>query len=150
MSNTRYLSLDYGERRIGVAVSDESKKYSFSRDFLINDSGFMGNLLSLIKGESIERIIIGYPLNLKSEKTAVTEKVENFKKELEKLLTKNSLEVKIVFYDERFTSSLARENMLSSGLKKSKRKDKGIIDSISAQIILQDYLDRKQRFPDEE
>ena len=150
MSNTRYLSLDYGERRVGVAVSDESKKYSFSRDFLINDSGFMGNLLSLIKAENIERVIIGYPLNLKSEKTDVTEKVENFKGELEKLLAKNSPGVKVEFYDERFTSNLARENMLSSGLKKSKRRDKGIIDSISAQIILQDYLDRKQRFPDEE
>lgn len=146
MSNTKYLCLDYGDKRIGVAVSDEEKKFSFSRGILSNDSGLFGNLLSLIRGENIEKIILGYPLNLRSEKTELTEKVEKFKDKLEKLLQSNSIEADFEYFDERFTSKLARENILSSGLKKSKRQDKGLIDSVSAQIILQDYMDKKSKF----
>ena len=138
--------MDYGDKRIGVAVSDEEKKFSFSRGILSNDSALSGNLLSLIRSENIEKIILGYPLNLRSERTELTEKVEKFKDTLEKLLQKNSTEADFEYYDERFTSKLARENILSSGLKKSKRQDKGLIDSVSAQIILQDYLDKKSKF----
>lgn len=147
MSTTRYLCLDYGEKRIGVAVSDESKSFSFSRGVLGNDPGLENNILSMIRTENIEKIILGYPLDLRSEKTEVTKKVEEFKGKLEKLLEKNSIIADIEYYDERLTSRLARESMLSSGLKKSKRRDKGLIDSISAQIILQDYLDKKKNFP---
>lgn len=146
MSNTKYLCLDYGDKRIGVAVSDEEKKFSFSRGILSNDPGLSGNLLSLIRSENIEKIILGYPTNLKSERTELTEKVEKFKDMLEKLLQKNSIEADFEYFDERFTSKLARENILSSGLRKSKRQDKGLIDSVSAQIILQDYLDKKSKF----
>lgn len=138
--------MDYGDKRIGVAVSDEEKRFSFSRGILNNDSGLPGNLLSLIRSENIEKIILGYPLNLRSEKTELTEKVEKFKDKLEKLLEKNSIEADFDYFDERFTSKLALENILSSGLKKSKRQDKGLIDSVSAQIILQDYLDKKSKF----
>lgn len=147
MSNTRYLCLDYGEKRIGVAVSDESKSYSFSRGVLSNDSGLEGILLSMIDTENIEKIVLGYPLDLSSEKTEVTLKVEEFKEKLEKLLAKHSKVADIEYFDERLSSRLARENMLSSGLKKSKRRDKGLIDSISAQIILQDFLDKRKNFP---
>lgn len=148
MSNTKYLCLDYGEKRIGVAVSDESKSYSFSRDVLGNDGGLEAGILSIVRTENIEKIILGYPLDLNSEKTEVTIKVEEFKGKLEKLLSKHSINADIEYFDERLTSRLARENMLSSGLKKSKRRDKGLIDSISAQIILQDYLDKKKNFPE--
>ena len=138
--------MDYGDKRIGVAVSDEEKKFSFSRGILSNDSGLNGNLLSLVKDEHIEKIILGYPLNLKSEKTELTKKVKKFKEKLEKLLVKNSIEADFEYFDERFTSKIARENILSSGLRKSRRQDKGLIDSVSAQIILQDYLDKKKKF----
>ncbi|MCB0723697.1 MAG: Holliday junction resolvase RuvX [Ignavibacteriae bacterium] len=137
--------MDYGDKRIGVAVSDTDKQYSFQRGILSNDSGLDGNLLELIRGENIEKIILGYPLNLRSEKTELTEKVEQFRAKLEKLLEANSIKADFEFFDERFTSKLARENILSSGLSKKKRRDKGLIDSVSAQIILQDYLDSKQR-----
>lgn len=138
--------MDYGEKRIGVAVSDEEKKFSFSRGVLNNDSGLQGNLLTLIRGENIEKIILGYPLNLRSEKTELTIKVEQFRDRLEKLLTENSIHADFEYFDERFTSKLARENILSSGLSKTKRRDKGLIDSVSAQIILRDYLEKKSKF----
>ncbi len=142
--NTKYLAIDYGERRIGIAVTDENKKYSFSRDFLYNDSEILARLLSLIKEENAVRIIIGYPLNFKSEKTIQTLKTEEFRNNLDSYLKKNSIDAEIIFYDERFTSRIAESGILNSGMKKKKRQEKGLTDSISAQIILQDYIDSQK------
>jgi putative Holliday junction resolvase len=136
------MGIDYGSQRVGVAVTDEEKKYSFSRDFLINDKHLIQNILKFIKEENIIKIIIGYPTNLKSEKTKQTIEVEMFSKKLNDSITSNGLKAEIVYMDERFTSKIAEYNLFSSGLKKKKRQEKGLIDSISAQIILQDYLDK--------
>ena len=140
--NTKYLAVDYGEKRVGIAVSDESKKYSFSREHLINDKKFLEKLLAVIIEENVSKIIIGYPLNFKSEKTIQTLKIEEFKNTLEKFLSGKSVKAEIIFFDERFTSSLAQNSVLNSGLNKKKRQEKGRVDSISAQIILQDYIDK--------
>ena len=140
--NKKYLALDYGEKRVGIAVSDESKKYSFARDYLINDNSFQEKLIHLITEEQISKIIIGYPLNFKSEKTIQTLKTEEFKSRLEKLLTDKSITAEIIFFDEIFTSKLAENRIMNSGMKKKKRQEKGLVDSESAQIILQDYIDR--------
>lgn len=138
---TRYLAIDYGEKRVGIAVSDEDKKYSFSRDYIFNDKSFFEKLEAVLRNENISRIIVGYPLNFNSEKTIQTLKVEQFKTELQKFLISKSLNIEICFFDERLTSRIASQSILDSGLKKSKRREKGLVDSISAQIILQDYLD---------
>lgn len=144
MTGTKYLALDHGSKRVGIAVSDEEKKYSFSRDHLNNDANLFNSLLKLIKEESVERIILGYPLNLKSEKTIQTEAVENFQTLLEEFLRKNSLDISIERYDERFTSGIAESNIRDSGLRRKKKHEKGLIDSVSAQIILQDYIDSRK------
>jgi putative holliday junction resolvase len=135
------MAIDFGSKRVGIAVSDESKKFSFSREHIINDKNLIPNILDFIKKENIEKIVIGYPLNLKSEKTAQTLETEQFSVKLKNHLTSNSIKAEIVFIDERFTSRIAQYNILSSGLSKKKRKDKGMTDSISAQILLQDYID---------
>lgn len=140
--SSKYLGIDYGEKRIGIAVSDENKKYSFSREHLLNDNKFFDRLISIIKEENIIKIIIGYPMNFKSEKTIQTLKTEEFKNNLEKLLNKNSLNTELIYFDERFTSKLAAESIFNSGMNKKKRQEKGRVDSISAQIILQDYIDK--------
>lgn len=139
---TKYLGIDYGSKRVGIAVSDENKKYSFSRDFIINDSKFFGNLIKVIIEEKIEKIVIGYPLNFKSEKTIQTEAVEKFRSELESRLKRNNIVAEIVYFDERLTSKIAQESILNSGLSRKKRQEKGRVDSISAQIILQDFIDK--------
>jgi len=138
---TKYLCIDYGLRRVGIAVSDEDKKYSFSRDFLYNNDSLFNKLLLLIKQENISKIILGYPLNFKSQKTAQTLEVENFKRKFETSLLENSINIDIELYDERFTSNIAKQHIISSGLKKKKRREKGLIDSTAAQIVLQDYID---------
>lgn len=145
LDKTKYLGIDYGLRRVGIAVSDENKKYSFSRDFLYNDNNLFIKLLSLIKQEKISKIILGYPLNLKSKKTSQTIAVEKFKQKLENILQKNSLTISVVLFDERLTSNLAKQSIISSGLKMKKRQNKGLVDSTAAQIILQDYLDNLAR-----
>jgi len=136
------MAIDFGSQRVGIAVSDESKKFSFSREHFKNDKNLFRNILEIIRSENIEKIIIGYPLNLKSEKTQQTLETEEFSKKLTNQLISNSLRAEIVFADERFTSKIARYNILSSGLSKKKRENKGMTDSISAQIILQDYIDK--------
>ncbi|HEY5535771.1 MAG TPA: Holliday junction resolvase RuvX [Ignavibacteria bacterium] len=136
------MGIDYGSKRIGIAVSDDTKKYSFSRDYLLNDKNIFSRLMELMKNEKIEKIIIGYPVNLKSEKTVQSVEVEEFSKILSDHIKSNSLKIEIIYEDERFTSKLAEHNIISSGLSKKKRQDKGLTDSISAQIILQGYLDK--------
>lgn len=140
-SETKYLGIDFGLKRIGISVSDGTKTFAFQRDYLFNDTNLMKSLLMIIKTENIERIVIGYPTKFSSEKTNITDDVEKFSSELKNLLEKENKVCGVVFFDERLTSSLAQYNLNSSGLSKKKRKDKGNIDTISAQIILQDYLD---------
>lgn len=142
--NSKYLAIDYGEKRVGIAISDEDKRYSFSREYIINDKNFYDNLMKIIIEENISRIIIGYPLNLYSQKTIQTLKVEEFKAGLENILNKKSIEAEILYYDERFTSRMAEDSIIRSGMSKKKRKDKGLVDTLSAQILLQDYIDKEK------
>jgi putative Holliday junction resolvase len=142
---SKYLAIDYGEKRIGIAISDFDKNIAFPRDHVLNDSKLFQKILVLIKEESIEKIILGYPINLNSEKTPQTLTVESFKTELEQFLSKNEIKTEVVLFDERLTSSIAESYMTEMGLKKSKRQEKGIIDSISAQVLLQGYLDKEKK-----
>lgn len=140
---TKFLGIDFGEKRVGIAVTDENKKYSFSREFIKNDINFFNNLLKIIGEEFISKIILGYPLNMKSEKTQQTLKVEEFRNKLEERLKNHSPEIDIIFFDERFTSSIAESYIRESPLKRTSRQNKGLVDSASAQIILQDYIDKQ-------
>ncbi|MDQ3194121.1 MAG: Holliday junction resolvase RuvX [Bacteroidota bacterium] len=144
MDNTRYLALDYGHKRVGTAVSDESKTFSFSREYILNEKDLLSRLLVIIQNENIEKIIIGHPLNLNSQKTIQTEAVEDFKSKLEEFLKKKSLSIEIILFDERFTSKIAECCIRNSGLSKQRKHEKGLIDSASAQIILQDYIDSEK------
>lgn len=139
--NSKYLGIDFGLKRIGIAISDTGKKFSFYRDYVLNNPEGYGKIVSIILNENVSKIIIGYPLNFKSEKTEITFSVEKFCSELKTLIAKQNKDVEILYFDERFTSSLAQENLIQSGLSKKKRRDKGILDSMAAKIILQDYLD---------
>ncbi|MDD5362333.1 MAG: Holliday junction resolvase RuvX [Ignavibacteria bacterium] len=139
--NTKYLGIDYGIKRIGLSISDTGKSFAFQRDYVYNDSNLMKTLMVLIKSENVNKIILGYPTRFNSEKTHITDDVEKFSAELKAAFIKESYECEVVFFDERLTSSLAQYNLANSGVSRKKQRDKGNIDSISAQIILQDYLD---------
>ncbi len=139
--NSKYLGLDFGLKRIGIAITDTEKKFSFYRDYVFNDKYAIDKIVEIIRQENVSKIILGYPLNFKSEKTEITLSVENFSSELKASLLKKETEAEIIYFDERFTSSISQDNLIQSGISKKKRRDKGILDSMSAKIILQDYLD---------
>lgn len=144
MIETKYLAVDFGLKRIGVAVSDSNKSFAFSRGYLNNNSNSLNDILELVKSENVVKIIVGYPLRFDSSKTHATIPVEKFANELKSKLQKNSFDCEVVFFDERFTSNIAKYHIANSGMKSSKRKAKGNIDALSAQIILQDFLDKEK------
>ena len=137
----KILGLDYGHVRIGVALSDDNKSIAFGKDIINNNSRMYDSLLKLIQHENVEKIILGYPLNLKGGKTESTLQVERFEGELKTNLLENNLNIDVIRWDERLTSKMAEQSLIASGMKKSKRRDKSNLDIISSALILQSYLD---------
>jgi putative holliday junction resolvase len=120
----RILGIDYGTKRIGLAVSDESQ--TLARELSIfSPQEFWQNIHGLIGSESIERIVIGLPLNMSGEQTGKTREVEEFSERLQQKVS-----VPTEFMDERLSSVMA-ENLPGG------RKD---VDSLAAQIILPTYV----------
>lgn len=141
----KYLALDFGVKRIGVAISDEHKLIAFPRDYFTNEKNVFEKIIDLVIKEKVSKIIIGLPLNFKSKETDITKKAKDFGNKLNLLIKLKKLNIEIIFFDERFTSSIAQNKMINSDYSKKNRREKGILDSLSAQIILQDYLDKEKR-----
>jgi putative Holliday junction resolvase len=127
---------------VGLAISDESQCFAFERGAITNDGKLLDRLYNFIKEEGAGKIVVGYPLNLKSEKTLQTLEVDKFIVSLQSFFLSKKEDIEIDTFDERFTSKMASDFIAGSSMKKSKRQNKSLIDSISAQIILQDYLDK--------
>ncbi len=141
----KIMGIDHGKVRIGVAVSDESSSIAFGREIILNNKDVFSKLKKFISDESITRIVIGYPLTLKGEKSEQTLSVEKFEAELKNALSVPPYNnITITLWDERFTSKLASDSMLESGMKRKKRQQKGNIDIISASLMLQSYLDSRK------
>ncbi|UOB18260.1 Holliday junction resolvase RuvX [Abyssalbus ytuae] len=134
----RILALDYGQKRTGVAVTDELQIIASGLTTVPTE-----NLLKFLKeytsGESVELILIGEPKQMNNNASESEVYIQKFIKELEKEIP--SIPYKRV--DERFTSKMAFQSMIQSGLKKKQRMNKGLIDEISATIILQSFLNLK-------
>ena len=135
----RILAIDYGKKRTGIAVTDEfqiiasglitvpsEEIFTFLKEYFIN--------------ENVEKVIVGEPKKLDgtpSQSTIyINQFIEKFKKEFPQMTLENA--------DERFTSKIAFQTMIDSGLKKKQRQNKALIDEIAATILLQDYLSRKR------
>lgn len=132
----RIMAIDYGERRVGLALCDPLRIFAYPFKTILNDANFRTNLLKLIKENSVCLILLGYPLKENGMKTDITEIVEKFKAELEALCS-----LPVILRDERYTSAIAKERIIESVTSKKKRRDKGLLDKNAACIILQDYLD---------
>ena len=131
----RILAIDYGKRRTGLAVSDPLKMIAGSLA-TIETPELFSFLKNYVEKENVEKIVIGYPKHLNNQPAEITAEIDNFAQ----ILKKEFPSVEIVFFDERFTSKMAFQTMLDSGISKTKRKNKALIDKISATIILQNYL----------
>lgn len=134
----RILSIDYGKKRTGLALSDPLQIIASGLD-TINTPNLMSYLKNLMTKEPIETIILGYPLNLNGEETDATKPVEAF----EKRIKKQFQNVNIVRVDERYTSKEAFQAMIDGGVKKKNRRNKALIDKVSATILLQNYMENK-------
>ncbi|MEL7532323.1 MAG: Holliday junction resolvase RuvX [Bacteroidota bacterium] len=131
----RIISIDYGAKRTGLAWTDPMQIIATgigSFDTAILDD----KLKELIEKEAIEAIVLGYPTRMDGSDSHVTEEVRALKLKLEKAYP----EIKLHLVDERFSSQIAKQTMLQGGLKKKKRKDKHLVNEISAVVILQDFM----------
>ena len=131
----RILSIDYGRKRTGIAVTDPLQLIAGGLA-TVATSQLYDWLQDYIAREPVERIIIGEPRQPNGQPSENLARVQEFVSRWRKHVP----DVPIEFYDERFTSVLAHQAMLEGGLKKKARQDKALVDEISATIILQDYM----------
>jgi len=130
----KFIGIDYGMRRVGIAISDDSGKIALPLKTIEgNDFIFLNSIKEIIAEKGIEKIVLGLPLNLSGEESPMSQKVRKFAEKL------NYNEMTIIFWDERLTTTEAHRALHEMNKKPSHhRKD---IDLISATLILQSYLD---------
>ena len=134
----KILAIDYGKKRIGIAISDSKKSIAFPLKTIVNKEIFF-YLKEIIQTEKIEAIVLGEPKSLNNKGNILFLEVIKFKK---KIISLFSLPVYLV--DERFTSKIASKIILDANIKKMKRRDKSLIDKVSASLILETYLKKKK------
>ena len=135
----RILSIDYGKKRTGIAVTDPLQLIAGGLA-TVSTSELFEWLKGYIAKETVERIVIGEPRQPNGQPSENLQRVQQFVNRWRKAVP----EVPVEYYDERFTSVLAHQAMLQGGLKKKARQDKALVDEISATIILEDYLRSKK------
>lgn len=133
---TRFLGIDFGLKRIGIAVSDPLHTFAYSLTTLQNDSTLLKKLSDIIHSKNIKIIVLGVPSDEKTSGTSIVNEVKKFKDQLIK-----EFNLDVIEWDETFTSVMAKDRIIESVNKKKKRKSKELIDMNSASIILQEYID---------
>ena len=136
---TRLLALDYGTKRVGIAVTDELQLIA-SGLCTVRTHDCMDFLIEYLSKESVSTIVMGMPKNLRNQNTDATSYVKGFAKQIRKQFP----EMKVELIDERFTSKIAFQSMIDSGLKKKARQDKALVDEVSATLILQSYMEQQK------
>ena len=135
----RIMAIDYGRKRTGIAVSDPLKIIANALTTVKSDEIYIF-LRNYQKNETIETIVVGYPKTLNNKGSEALVYINPFIKKL----CKEFPDILVEIIDERFTSKLANQAKIDGGLKKEKRKDKSLTDSISATIILQSYMEQQR------
>lgn len=136
----RILSIDYGKKRTGLAVTDPLQIIAGGLG-TVETSVLYEYIEAYFQREQVERIVIGKPMQPNGQPSENMVRVENFYNRWRKAHP----EIPIEYYDERFTSVLAHRAMIDGGVKKkTRRENKGLVDEISATIILQDYLQSRK------
>jgi putative Holliday junction resolvase len=134
----RILGIDYGLKRVGLSVSDTTQTIANGLKTLpVNE--LMNFLESYVEKENIVGFVVGYPKRMNNQPSESAQFIDHFLKHLKTRFPKIPVEL----MDERFTSKIAFQTMIDSGLRKKQRRNKALIDTISATIILQSYLDKR-------
>ena len=130
------LGIDYGTKRTGIAITDAVKIIA-SGLTTVSTSLLHDFIADLVLKDDIDCFVVGYPVNLDGKVTNNTMYVKNFIKKLSNTYPK----IPIYKVDERFTSKMAKKAILASGIKKKERRNKALVDEVSATIILQSFLE---------
>ena len=136
----RIVGIDYGRKRVGVAVSDPLGIFASPMD-TVPAAKIIDYLKKYAETESVTRFVVGYPVNMDNTPSEAAADVDIFLKNRAKAFPS----VPVTLEDERFTSVLAHRAMIGGGMKAKDRRDKSSVDKISAAIILQSYLDRNSK-----
>jgi len=135
----RVMAIDYGSKRVGIAVTDELQIIA-SGLTTVHSKDIISFLEDYFSKNEVECIVVGEAKDLKNNPAESARFIEPFVKHLQRKFK----DIRIERVDERFTSKMAFQTMIDSGLKKKARQNKGLIDEISATIILQSYLEQKR------
>ena len=136
----RIIGIDYGRKRVGVAVSDPLRIFASALD-TVPAAKIIDYIKNYAQKEAVVRFVVGYPVNMDNTPSEAASDVDRFLKQLAKAFPG----VPVSLEDERFTSGLAHRAMIEGGMKAKDRRDKMSVDKISAAIILQGWLDRNKK-----
>lgn len=137
----RILAIDYGQKRTGLAATDNLQMIA-NGITTVETKDLEKWIVDYMAKEDVSTIVVGKPTQMNGEDSENMRRIEPFYNRLKNLFP----DKEIVYHDERFTSVLAHKTILSSGIGKKARKNKALVDQISATIILQDYLETKRIF----
>lgn len=135
----RILAIDYGQKRVGLAVTDILHITANGLETVLVHE-VLDYLAKYIAREPVEKFVIGLPTQMNGKESDSMQLIRPFVVGLQRRFP----DIELIYVDERFTSVLAHKTMLEAGLKKKNRQNKGLVDKISATIILQSYLESKQ------
>ena len=135
----RIIGIDYGRKRVGVAVTDPLGIFASALD-TVHSAKIIDYLKKYASNENVVRFVVGYPMNMNGKPSEAAKDVDIFLKHLAKAFP----DIPVTLEDERFTSVLAHRAMIEGGMSKKDRMNKESVDKISAAIILQSYLERRQ------
>lgn len=130
----RYLAIDYGSKRIGLALTDPLKIASFPFEVILNDDKFFIKLAEIIKEKNVSRLVLGYPIKMDGTKGPAVEKVDLFYN----MLKEHFGDLPIILQDERLTTAEAEKRLIEADYKRSQRR--AVIDRNAAALILEKYL----------
>lgn len=137
----RLMAIDYGLKRTGIAVTDEMQIIA-SGLTTVSTAEIFDFLADYFKKERVQTVIVGEPKQMDGTQSESEPLIQEFLKKFETQFP----DLNVVRFDERFTSKMAFQTMIDSGLKKKQRQNKGLVDEIAATILLQDYMQQQSRF----
>jgi putative Holliday junction resolvase len=140
----RLLCLDYGKKRVGIAMTDPLRMIARGVE-TVPAHEIREHLVKLLEGLEPDGVVVGYPKTLMNEPSEAARYIEPFLVWFRKQFP----EIPLIRYDERFTSRMAERSLIDAGIPKMARRDKSLVDQVSAALILQSFLDAEQnRKPD--
>lgn len=134
-NSERVIGIDYGKKRVGIAITDPLKMFAIPLLTISNDSKFWIELKKIFDEYNIVHIVLGYPLKEDGSKSEITLVIDEFGKKLE-----NKFKTSVELVDERYSSAIAWEQIIEGVPSRKKRRDKSLIDRNAAAVILSDYL----------